>query len=78
MKTKKQVPQRKSLSEFLEEEGKNTELKFQREGNDLDREVKPSSYLGRMAKLEWIIAFLDALYEIEENGGIIKIVKKKK
>jgi len=77
-KENKQVIVKKSLRNFLEEKGNEAELESLRKFPDSDYSVKVSAYNKVRAKLESVIAFLDALYEIEENDDNVNLVVKRK
>lgn len=64
------------LTDFLEEKGDEAELDSLRKTPDGKYEVKPSAYNRQKAKLEWVIAFLDDLYEIKQEGEEVSLVLK--
>lgn len=66
----------KTLQEFLDNEGTETELKSHREKPDNEYKVKPSSYSSLVTKVTWLIGLLDDIYEIEEREDDIFLKKK--
>jgi hypothetical protein len=64
------------LKDFLEKQGREEELRCHRETPDGKNEVRVSAFCRQNTKLEWIIALLDDLYEIEEDGETVTLKKK--
>jgi hypothetical protein len=67
---------KKKLIDFLEEQGKDEELKLLRESSNGELVVRPSAYINDSHKLAWLIALLDEIYEIKQEGEEYSLVKK--
>lgn len=68
--------QRKTLTDFLTEKGKDIQIKSLELTPNKEYVVKPSAYNSLKAKVDWVIALLDDIYEIEQTDDEVFLVKK--